>query len=126
MIDDETEGRAKLALKLTWISAISFLIGGTWAWFIVRQGGPEALGAVIPMFAVGAIHILLGPMAILHAFRSCQFARKKYIYLYFSAYFVVTIVILKREAIIYSVIFFLAVITPLLFSIVRSLIRGAK
>jgi 4-amino-4-deoxy-L-arabinose transferase-like glycosyltransferase len=126
MMDDKSERRRKLALKLTWFSAISFLIGGSWAWFIVSEGGPEALGAIGPMIAVGAIHILLGPIAVLYAFKSPQFKKKKYIYVYFVFYFIATIVILSYEAIVYSVLFFVAVITPLLFSVIASLIRGAK
>jgi len=126
MTDVKTEGKTKLAVKLTWISAISFLIGGSWAWLIVSEGGPEALGAIGPMMVVGAIHIFLGPMAVLYVFKSRQFKNKKYIYLYFVFYFIMTTVILRREALIYSVLFFVAVITPLLFSVVASLIRGAK
>jgi hypothetical protein len=98
MIDVEIEGKTKLALMLTWISAISLLIGGSWAWFVVSEGGPEALGAIVPMIAVGAIHIFLGPMAVLYAFKSRQFKNKKYVYLYFAFYFITTTVILRREA----------------------------
>lgn len=114
MIDDKSKSRRKLALKLTGFSVISFLIGGSWAWFIVSEGGPEALGAIMPMMAVGAINMLLGPMAVLYAFKSRQFKNKKYIYLYFVFYFILTTVILSHEAIVYSVLFFVAVITSTL------------
>lgn len=126
MNDEKTAGKRKLALKLTWVCAISFLIGGSWAWFIVSGGGPEALGAIVPMMAVGAIHIFLGPMAILSAFKSTQFEGKKYVYLYFLLYFTATTVLLSHEAIVYSVLFFVAVITPLVFSVVSSLAKGAR
>lgn len=126
MMDDKSESRAKLASKLTWFCAISFLVGGSWAWFIVSEGGPEALGAIVPMIAVGAIHMLLGPIAVLYAFKSRRFKNKKYIYVYFVFYFIATIVILSYEAIAYSFLFFVAVITPSLFSVIASLIRGAK
>jgi len=109
-------------------SCLKSLIGGSWAWLIVSEGGPEALGAIGPMMAVGGIHIILGPMAILYAFKSRQFKSKKYIYIYFYFvfYFLTTIVILHREAIVYSVLLFVVVITPLLFCVIASLIGDAK
>ena len=126
MMDEGMARREKLTIKLTWICAISFFMGGSWAWFIVSEGGPEALGAIVPMMAVGAMHMFLGPMAVFYAFKSPQFKAKKYVYLYFAFYFIATTVILSNEAIVYSALFFVAVIAPLMFSVVASLVKGAK
>jgi len=79
-----------LALKLTWISAVSFLIGGSWAWFIVSEGGPEALGAIGPYLVVGGVHLFTGPVAIYQAFRIHQLHNCSYVYIYFVFFLFVT------------------------------------
>lgn len=126
MTSGQTQSRRKSAIRLTWISAISFLVGGSWAWFIIRKGGPEALGAIIPMTAVGAIHIFLGPIAVLNAFKARQFRGRQFVYAYFVFYFLATTVILSGEALAYSVFFFLTIMASLLLSVIASLIRGMK
>ena len=50
---DEIIWRKNFASKLTWISAISLFLGGSWAWFIANEGGPEALGELLPALPAG-------------------------------------------------------------------------
>lgn len=78
------------------------------------------------MIATGLIHLFFGPVSVLYAFKSRQFKYKKYIYMYFVLYIITTSVILGPESWVYYVIFFIAMISPLLVSIIASLARGAK
>jgi len=121
MSDDDTGGRKKLALKLTWISAISFLIGGSWAWLIVSGGGPEALGAIIPLMVVGGVHLFAGPVAIYQAFRIYRHYKCSYVYLYFGLFLFVTVLLFPPEILTYIIIFVLLTIAPILFALVTAL-----
>ena len=123
MSADEIENRKKLALKLTWISAILFLIGGSWAWFIVSEGGPEALGAIIPLMVVGGVHLFTGPVAIYQAFKIHRLYNCSYVYLYFGLFLFVTSLLFPPEIFTYIIIFILLTIAPILFSLATTLFK---
>jgi hypothetical protein len=116
MGDGELEGRKNLALKLVWISAISLLVGGSWAWFIVSEGGPEALGAIMPLMAVGGIHLFAGPVAIYQAYRIRRLHNCSYVYVYYVLFLVTTFSLFPQEILTYILIFILVTIAPILFS----------
>lgn len=116
MSNGEIEKRKKSALKLTWISAISLLVGGSWALFIVSEGGPEALGAIVPFMIVGGIHLFAGPVAIYQSYKIRRLYNCLYVYLYFSLYLFAIFFLFPPEMITYIIIFVLLVIVPILLS----------
>lgn len=64
MRKNNVEKHQKAASRLTLCCLLSFLIGGGITWGVAKGGGPEALGAIIPMIVTGAIHFFGGPAAI--------------------------------------------------------------
>lgn len=83
-----TERHGAIALKMTAACLISLIVGITVVSVIFKKGGPEALGAIIPMSIVGFIHLVGAPVALLNAVKSGQ--RKTLLYV--SAYFIAFIV----------------------------------
>lgn len=119
----EIERRKQLALKLVWISTISLLIGGAWAWLIISQGGPEALGAIIPLMVVGGVHLFTGPVAIFQAYRMHRLYKCSCVYYYFALFLVGGHLLFPPEVFSYTIIFALLTITPILFSLVISSLK---
>jgi hypothetical protein len=120
----EAENRRKLALKLTWISVISLLIGGPWAWFIVSEGGPEALGAIFPLMVVGGVHLLTGPIAIYQAFRIRESNHCAFVYTYYAIFLFVTASLFPRDIFTYIIFFVLVTMVPILLSLVVTLFKS--
>jgi short subunit fatty acids transporter len=120
----EVESRRKLALKLTWISAITLLIGGPWAWFIVSGGGPEALGAILPLMVVGGVHLLTGPIAIYQAFRIRGSYHCVFVYAYYAIFLFATALLFPRDIFTYIIFFVLVTIVPILFTLVVALFKS--
>ena len=126
MRNDELENRRKLASKLTKISAISLLIGGSWAWFIVSEGGPEALGAIMPLMVVGGIHLIAGPAAIYQAFVIHRLSNCLYVYMYFALFLIATFVLFPAEILGYIIVFVLFTAVPIILSLIMSLFNKAS
>lgn len=122
MSEDVVESRRKFAAKMTWTSAISLLIGGSWAWLISYEGGPEALGAVIPLLLVGGIHLITGPVAIYQAFCIRRLDNCLYVYLYFMSFIVATSLLFPPDIFAYVVIFVVLTTAPILISSVVGLL----
>ena len=123
MSEKGIEGHHKVASWLTLFCAASLLIGGVFAWSIVKGGGPEALGAIIPLIAIGGIHLLCAPVAIFHAYKRRQSRKNIYIYSYFLLFVVLTFLVSGPEVIVYVLILALLIITPILFSAILSFIK---
>ena len=60
----------------------------TW---MFNRGGPEALGAIIPMGIVGLIHLIGIPVAMLNAVRSGHTRTGLYVFGYFVAFVVISL-----------------------------------
>jgi hypothetical protein len=119
----EIQKRKKLAFKLTWISAISLMICGSWAWSIAREGGPEALGAIIPLLIVGGVHLFTGPAAIYQSYKIHRHHKCLYVYLYFVFFLFVTCYLFPPDIFTYVIIFALLTIVPILFSMFIALFK---
>ena len=116
MDNTDIEKRLKRAFRSTLVCAIALMVGGGWVWIILRQGGPEALGAIIPMMAVGAIHLVGGPIAIFNAYKTYRHKRNLYIYFYFLVYIVLAFVIAGPEIMVYVSAFAIFTIFPIVLS----------
>lgn len=103
--------------------AVTLVVGGALAWYIIAQGGPEALGAIMPMLFVGAVHLFAAPAAVL---RACQSRQPKVLWsvlAYFALYLAIAIAAVGPEAIFYYVAFVAFVRVPLAGWIVVTLVR---
>ena len=123
MNNDKTDHLKMRVLKLILVSAISFIIGGSWAWFTISEGGPEALGAIIPLFGVGGVHLVTGPLAINIAFRLQGIVNCTYVYLYFGSFLLITFLLFPPEILVYIIIFIVLTISPLLFYMVLGMLK---
>lgn len=105
------------ANKLTLVCMVTLVLGGVPAWIIVAQGGPEALGAIIPLFLIGAVHLFIGPLAVFHAFTHYN----KYsliIYAYFILFLVAAIWLMNIEGIVFYVLYIAFMTIPILWAII--------
>ena len=117
------ERHQKLASRSTLVCLLSLLIGGGLTMAILGGGGPEALGAIIPMSVVGIVHLVGGPVAIYHAYRVRRYNRNIRVYLYFLFYLVFTFLLIGPEATVYYLLFLVFTAVPLLYLSVRSLVH---
>jgi hypothetical protein len=118
MTNGEVGRRRKRISKLTFASFLSSLIGGSWAWVITAHGGPEALGGILPLLLVGAIHLYTGPTAVFQAYRARCFKHCAYMFGYFLAFLCAVVVLFPPDVMTYVVIFFLMAVVPVLISVV--------
>lgn len=107
----------KTANQITLLCLLTSLIGGGFAFAILEGGGPEALGAIIPLALVGLINLIGGPMAIYFAYKTYQIKRNLHVYFYFLLFLVFPVVVFGYEVLGYHVCFIVATTIPILFSI---------
>jgi len=79
----EIERLQQRASRLTLLCVISFIVFGGIALIILKRGGPEALGAIIPMMILGAIHLIVGPIAVFHAYKTHKYNKNWSIFFIF-------------------------------------------
>ena len=103
---------------MTLFSAASLLVGGSWAWLLQWQGGPEALGAIIPLLIVGGIHLITGPVAIFQAFRLRKRRRCVFVYAYFGLFLIATVLVFPPDILTYVVMFLFLTSVPILIALV--------
>ncbi len=120
---DRIKRHQTLISRTTLYCLLSLLIGGGITMAILGGGGPEALGAIIPMAAVGIIHLVGGPVAILTAYRIHQYKKNFHVYLYFLFYLVFSFLLVGPEAVFYYLLFILFTVIPLVYAGVVSFIR---
>jgi len=105
---------------------LSFLIGGGIALAIGMGGGPEALGAILPMIVIGIIHLFGGPVASHYAYKSHQFKKSILVYFYFIFFIVFAFIVVGPEAIIYYLLFIIFMIIPIIYSGIMTFFRMQK
>ena len=120
---DKKEKHQKTAFRLTLFCMLSLIIGGPITFVIIKGGGPEALGAIIPMIVVGAIHLFGAPIAILNAYKTQNHKKNIHIYSYFLFFIILSFLFVGPEAIIYYLLYALFIIIPIIFFSIMSFIR---
>ncbi len=126
MNESEVEARRSTSLKLVKISGISIVLMGPWAIYLVWDGGPEALGAIIPLAIIAAVHIVTGPIALFHAFRIRRHHRLLFVYAYFALYLVAPFFMLPPDIVAYTAMFLLLTVVPIAISWIRSWLSGIR
>jgi hypothetical protein len=104
---------------------VSLLVGGVIAWVIVMQGGPEALGAIIPLMLVGAVHLFIGPLAVFHAFTHSN-KHSLFIYVYFTLFLVAAIWLMDLEGAVFYAMYVTFMIVPLLLVTIGAFFKQQK
>ena len=116
----EINKRNNIVFKTTIFSVITLLIGGGFAWIIVEKGGPEALGAIIPLMIVGGTHLITGPVAMYQAYKIHNSFKNYYAYIYYIFFIILTISLFPPDIMTYVLIFIVLTILPIAISILRS------
>ena len=112
----------RLESKLTLFCLVIFLLGGLMAWVIVMQGGPEALGAIIPLTFIGGVHLFLGPVAVYRAYTLSNPA-SPYIYGYFILHLVLAFWLMNLEGLIYYLLYITFMLFPIVLVTVLALYK---
>ena len=116
----------KTASSLTIFCAASLIIGGILDWVISKEGGPEALGSIIPLMAIGGVHLLCMPIAMFHAYKQHRYLKNIYVYLYFLVFVVLTFWVSGPEVVVYILLLTLLTVVPILFSLFISYVRKRR
>ena len=57
-----------LASRLSVLCVLTLIVGGGIACGMYRTGGPEALGAILPLMIIGVVHLFIGPVAVYYTY----------------------------------------------------------
>ncbi len=115
--------RKKVAARLTLSAALTLCFGGLWTWLIVKDGGPEALGALFPLFIIGGVHLVAGPIAIYQSLRVFQLSSSYYVYIYFGLFLLATIWYLPPDIFVYVIAFIGLSTLPISFYVLSVLLK---
>ena len=113
MKSETTERHRAIALKITAVCLISLIVGMVIVSWIFKRGGPEALGAIIPMLIIGLIHLIGAPVALLNAVKSGQRKTLLSVLVYLLVFFVISFQFAPQEIMVYHI--YLAAIVGLTF-----------
>ena len=113
-MSEQTRHRcAAIARKATTVCLVTLLIGVVLVAWIFDRGGPEALGAIIPMGIVGLVHLVGVPVAMLNAVRSGDARTLLYVFGYFIAFVVASLQFGPQEILVFHI--YVLAITGLVF-----------
>ena len=99
------------AFRTIAVCLISLVLGVAIVSMMFAKGGPEALGAIIPMSIVGLIHLIGIPVALLNAVKGGQRKAILYVLAYFVAFVIVSFQFAHPEIVGFH--FFILVVTAI-------------
>ena len=126
MLDNVTEKHRKAATRYMVLCVASLVIGGIIAFAIAKEGGPEALGSIGPLMAIGGVHLLCLPMALFHSYMQHRHMKNIYIYLYYLLFVILSFWVSGPEIVGYVLLLTLLAVVPILFSIFMSYMRARR